>query len=174
MRLGALPCSLGAVIVVALGACLVFDGRVATDFGDGGPKDAAADGQQADTGEDTHAPPGGGVWCGNAGACSPNCYACYSADTKTWTYSCKAKDGGCPTHGYSVFGCDDDCPSDEICCAHQAMNAPYKFVSSHCDTSCSGETELCQLDSGGCTHGTCVANSTTAPLPPIYFVCHDE
>jgi hypothetical protein len=140
-----LTASLGALVVVmAAAACLVFDGRVATDLSEGGdapPVSDAADAPRGDGPADgsdatasdgrasdalasdggTPGRDGGRVICGArtcAGGSDDKC--CAKWDKTEWVYSSGYCHSSCmQAGGYYDYECDDnsECDAGQVCCA---------------------------------------------------------
>jgi hypothetical protein len=188
--------SIGAVAVIAVGACLVFDGKVAIVSSDAGPGDASVvrsvdshtDGTGSDAGTDSTAPTtdagnGPGVTCGNslcAGGTFEKCCAKPYGDGgwKIASPACSMDCSRVMPGGFDGYQCDSDdsCTAGQVCCALRALGTgPGPYTSSMCTTGCPPDSgslglELCQLDAPHCTTGTCVEGDR-AYLPPSFNVC---
>jgi hypothetical protein len=199
LKLRRLPALLGALVVVGVGACLVFDGRQAMETREAGAEDAASDSTRADveTVSDTGASDqgtseaearrDGGVIC-NVGGLGGTMYCgglygakCCAKSVKggPWKYPNSACDVDCTTAagsltGYYAYGCDDDddCIPPKLCCAYR-MKATFPFSESSCEDSCSAPpsgVELCQPGHPCKGSGAC-HDASLADLPPGYQDC---
>jgi hypothetical protein len=174
-RIARVKASLGVVaaIVSTAAACLVFDGKVATDFGD-----AASDAQATRT---LTPEPGISCWAGiGAPQYCPFGTACCLAQGATSTGWFTAPDacapgGACPGDGFQAFACDSpfDCAdsglAEAVCCASAAGGSRCLSAS-----ACRSKgVVLCNpADSPPCEDGgACVAAGDGGVVPPGDSVC---
>ncbi len=154
--------SSGAALVVAGGACVVFDGELGYDPGQGIP----CAGTTCDAGTSCCVAPGmvPGGWFGDDPVCS-SAPACSTTDFTRLS---------CAT----PFDCNAGAPQGLVCCAERPPGSPV--MSSSCTTpgDCSPTAGdqvlvLCDpKDSMPCPGGgSCGAVTDTAVLPAGYFAC---
>jgi hypothetical protein len=177
--------SLGTLGFVAVGACLVFDGRTATEPNDAGRDDGAhAEGQATDAGTDQQAteagseggssrlPCGPGTTC--AGGPGESCCALTDKSSGGWTWA-----GCCDAATINFqYECDDDgdCDAGFACCAFapQLTGHARGYPLSRCQKApCSArDAHLCQPSLSDCGAGSaCVDSGAAYNLPPGYCHC---
>jgi hypothetical protein len=162
-----------AVIAATLGACLVFDGKVATDFGDGG---SAAEASRTLTPE-----PGVSCWSGIGApqfcAFGTACCLAQGATSTGWFEPPDACASGstCPGDGFWAFTCDSpfDCADSSveqaICCASAAGGSTC-VAASACRRP--GFVLCNPADTPPCADGgSCVPGPDGSAVPPGYSVC---
>jgi hypothetical protein len=169
-------------LAVAAGACLVFDGKVATlteaGPGEASPGDASGGDANGSDARVADAPGAPGILCGTAGFCpvTGSCCAKKPPESDWSDYSCVSSQGhsSCrPNYGYQ---CDqsfsDECTgSAPYCCAERGADAgssgPFSY--SLCKSSCgAGEPTLCRPGDKTCPN-TC--GDAGPDLPPGYDRC---
>jgi hypothetical protein len=173
-------------LAVVAGACLVFDGKVAT-LTEAGPGDASpGDAENGDaSGGDANAsdvrvadaPGDQGIVCGTAGLCPVTGSCCAKKPESAWSgYSCVSSKGQhiCkPDYGYQ---CDrsfsDECPdATPYCCAERGTDGGSSgaFSYSLCRSSCgAGEPTLCRPGDKPCPSS---CENAGPDLPPGYYKC---
>jgi hypothetical protein len=177
--------SLGTLGIVALGACLVFDGRTATEPNDGGREDgaqsegratdAAADQQAMESGTEgggSRLPCGPGTMC--AGGPGGSCCALTDKSSGGWTWA-----GCCDAATIDrnfQYECDDDtdCDAGLVCCASPPVRLARAYPQSRCrEAPClPKDAHLCQPSLSDCGAGSaCVDSGAEYNLPPGYGHC---
>jgi hypothetical protein len=186
--------SLGALGVAMLGggsvaACLVFDGRVATEPDDASVVDGANAGDRDTQGGDDAGSVGDGeIGCGTGVTC-PAVLRCCAKPGANGAWSYPVDDAGrnvpcqsvcAPFYGYACDG-PQDCVEGYLCCAHRKDPTNVAFTFSLCETagSCVPANvlgrPLCQPDNAGdaalCPSGLRCVASDASDLPPGYHEC---
>jgi hypothetical protein len=196
LRFRRVPATLGVLGVVAAAACLVFDGRVATDSGEAGPSDGSGKPDGAEVDVQAMDAPGApevaarGVVCSaDAGVSCPGgasqkcCAKGGGPDATPWTYPTtpdRCSKDCYALGGFGGYACDDDtdCPHGAVCCGFRSAGSPPQpkkpppFNMSACVTACAPPgRELCQpAAKPSCT---CVP-ADPEYLPPHFHVCADD
>jgi hypothetical protein len=150
-----------AALVVAAGACVVFDGKLGYDPGQGIP----CLGTYCDAGASCCVAPGmvDGGWFGG-----PGCTAAPACSNGDFTrLSCA-----------TPFDCNAGDPQGEVCCAQQPSGSQVMSSSCTAPDACSATADrlvlvLCNpKDSTPCPGGgSCKAVTDVTVLPAGYFAC---
>ncbi len=183
------PCPMalaGAALAgVALAACLVFNGKVATEFDDGGPDGSAAAGDAAtvaDAGPDAPSlTPEPGIFCwpgfGTKQYCPFGDACCIAYGNDGWFEAptlCQAN-GTCGGDGFVALACDS--PFD---CVDSGLPSAVCCLTPNVGSTCVSGAEcpapgliLCDpLDRTPCpAAATCVEMTDSGVVPPGYHAC---